>query len=68
MELFHSDPFLLIQVDVASFAQDVVESSKMYADKVKPYFSNLRHSIDALEILIDEQYWELPKYREMILL
>jgi glutamine synthetase len=39
-----------------------------YCDKVKPYFDQIRYSVDKLELLVDDSEWELPKYREMLFL
>jgi glutamine synthetase len=36
-----------------------------YCDKVKPYFDDIRYSVDKLELLVDDSLWELPKYREI---
>ena len=40
-----------------------------YESQVKgPFFDDIRYSVDKLEILVDDQYWLLPKYREMLFL
>ncbi|MBI2729808.1 MAG: glutamine synthetase III [Sphingobacteriales bacterium] len=40
-----------------------------YESQVKaPFFDAIRYSVDKLELLIDDQYWLLPKYREMLFL
>ncbi|TAD85781.1 MAG: glutamine synthetase type III [Bacteroidetes bacterium] len=40
-----------------------------YCEKVKaPFFEQIRYHVDKLEILVDDQYWLLPKYREMLFL
>lgn len=39
-----------------------------YCDKVKPFFDEIRYQVDKLELLIDDQMWELPKYRELLFL
>jgi glutamine synthetase len=39
-----------------------------YCDKVKPYFDDIRYSVDKLELLVDDSEWELPKYREILFL
>jgi glutamine synthetase len=35
-------------------------------NKVKPLFDPIRASADALEFLVDDELWKLPKYREML--
>jgi len=36
------------------------------SEKVKPYFDIIRHHADALELMVDDSDWKLPKYREML--
>lgn len=37
-----------------------------YCEKIKPFFDVIRYSCDKLEFLIDDDYWKLPKYRELL--
>jgi glutamine synthetase len=37
-----------------------------YCEEVKSYFDEIRYHCDKLELLIDDEYWPLPKYREML--
>jgi glutamine synthetase len=37
-----------------------------YCDKVKPYFDEIRTHVDKLEMLVDDELWPLPKYRELV--
>lgn len=46
--------------------EDVRERSIMYREEVYPYFDKIRYACDKLELLIDDEIWPLPKYREMI--
>ncbi|MBX3241669.1 MAG: glutamine synthetase III [Chitinophagaceae bacterium] len=40
-----------------------------YQSQIKDtYFDKIRYHVDKLELLVDDQYWLLPKYREMLLL
>ena len=40
-----------------------------YCDRIKEkYFENIRDSVDALELLVDDDDWPLVKYREMLFL
>jgi glutamine synthetase len=39
-----------------------------YCNKVKPYFDNIRYHADKLELLVDDEMWPLPKYRELLFL
>ncbi len=44
------------------------EKAIAYCDTVKSYFDEIRYHVDKLELLVDDEYWELPKYREMLFL
>lgn len=37
-----------------------------YCDKVKVYFDTIRYHVDKLELVVDDECWPLPKYREMV--
>lgn len=37
-----------------------------YCDKVRPYFEQIRHHADKLEIIVDDELWPLPKMRELL--
>jgi glutamine synthetase len=37
-----------------------------YCYKVQPYFDTIRYSVDKLELMVDDEIWCLPKYREML--
>jgi glutamine synthetase len=39
-----------------------------YCEQVKPFFEEIRYSVDKLELLVDDSEWELPKYRELLFL
>ncbi len=40
-----------------------------YGEQVKEaYFDQIRYHVDKLELLVGDQYWALPKYREMLFL
>jgi glutamine synthetase len=42
--------------------------AQAYCDQVKPYLESIRDHADRLEILIDNELWPLPKYRELLFL
>jgi glutamine synthetase len=42
------------------------EKALAYCDKVKPYFDEIRYHADKLELLVDDELWPLPKFREML--
>lgn len=37
-----------------------------YHDKVVPAMDEIRYNIDKLELIVDDQLWTLPKYRELL--
>ena len=37
-----------------------------YESKVKPYLDEIRNHIDKLELVVDNEIWPLPKYRELL--
>lgn len=37
-----------------------------YCDVVKPLFETIRYSADKLELMVDDEIWPLPKYRELL--
>lgn len=42
------------------------EKANAYHDKVLPYFDKIRYQIDKLELIVDNEMWPLPKYRELL--
>ena len=37
-----------------------------YHDTVLPWFESIRHHVDQLELIVDDELWPLPKYREIL--
>jgi hypothetical protein len=37
-----------------------------YSDNVKQFFYTIRYNLDKLELLVDDEMWHLPKYRELL--
>ncbi len=42
------------------------EKALAYATKVFPFFDEIRYHIDKLELIVDNEKWPLPKYRELL--
>ncbi|MBO7270172.1 MAG: glutamine synthetase type III, partial [Bacteroidales bacterium] len=42
------------------------EKAIAYHDTVEPYFEKIRNLIDELELMVDNELWPLPKYRELL--
>lgn len=45
---------------------DMREKAIAYHDTVAPYLDDIRDHIDDLELMVDNQSWPLPKYRELL--
>ena len=58
-------------IEARKVANDITNSRDKaiaYCDDVKKYFDEIRYHVDKLELLVDDEYWELPKYRELLFL
>ena len=51
---------------VANRVEDIAMRAKMYSHQVKDMMDRVRLSADNLEMLIDDEVWPLPKYRELL--
>lgn len=64
---------------IKNLTQDMVEMRKVvnkyesleqmaleYRDRVLPFFDQIKQHIDKLELLVDDEMWPLPKYRELL--
>ena len=51
---------------VANKIESTRDKSIAYCDTVKPFFEKIRYSVDKLELMVDNEMWPLPKYREML--
>ena len=45
---------------------DEVRRAEVYTETVRPYLEKIRYHIDKLELLVDDEIWPLPKYRELL--
>lgn len=50
----------------ANVIEDSFKKALAYEKKVKPYLEEIRIHIDKLELIVDNEIWPLPKYREML--
>ena len=50
----------------ANKVEDIAQRAKMYSHEVKDMMDKVRDSADSLEMLIDDELWPLPKYRELL--
>lgn len=45
---------------------DIRELAVAYHDEIAPYFDKIRYHIDKLELIVEDEMWTLPKYRELL--
>jgi len=50
----------------ANVITDTYKMALAYESKVKPYMDEIRVHIDKLELVVDNEIWPLPKYRELL--
>jgi len=50
----------------ANIIEDNAERARAYCFRVLPLLEKIRYHIDKLEILVDDEMWSLPKYRELL--
>ena len=53
---------------VANKIENEREKAIAYHDTVLPYFDEIRYNVDKLEMVVDDELWPLPKYRELLFL
>jgi glutamine synthetase len=50
----------------ANIIEDNYKKAIAYESKVKPFLDEIRVHIDKLELVVDNEMWPLPKYRELL--
>lgn len=50
----------------ANRIEDIAQRAKVYSREVKSMMEKIRIGTDNLEMLIDDELWPLPKYRELL--
>ncbi len=53
---------------VANKIENEREKAVIYCTTVVPFFDEIRYHIDKLELIVDNEMWTLPKYRELLFL
>lgn len=51
---------------VANAIESAKEKAYAYEAQVRPYLDDIRYHIDKLELVVDNELWPLPKYRELL--
>jgi glutamine synthetase len=57
---------MIEQRKVANKIEDEREKAIAYHDNIAPMLDSIRYHIDKLELIVDDQAWPLPKYRELL--
>ncbi len=50
----------------ANKEEDILKKGELYENNVKPFLDDIRYCIDKLELIVDDEMWPLPKYRELL--
>ena len=54
---------------IANAITDTRTKAIAYNSQVKDaFFDDIRYNVDKLEHLVDDEFWSLPKYREILFL
>ena len=66
INVLHKDVHDLVEArKVANRIADIPEKAKAYSQTVAPFMAKIREKADKLEMVIDDELWPLPKYREL---
>jgi glutamine synthetase len=57
---------MLAERKKANSIEDVEEKALAYCDKVKVHFDEIRYHADKLELIVEDELWPLPKFRELL--
>ena len=64
--IYTTNKDILAKVEAAGAVHDEPKKAEMLCSKVKPKMDELREYVDALENLVDDETWPLPKFWEML--
>ncbi len=51
---------------VANKEPDLRTKAILFHDEIFPLMESIRHHVNALELVVDDELWTLPKYRELL--
>lgn len=57
---------MIAEADKAHHIENTHKRALAFCHKVKPLFDEIRKGSDALEFIIEDELWKLPKYRELL--
>lgn len=67
IESLREDAHAIIQArKEANLISCYAQRAKSYSENVLPYISKIRTTADKLEMVVDNELWPLPKYRELL--
>ncbi|MBQ3634060.1 MAG: glutamine synthetase III [Bacteroidales bacterium] len=52
----------------ANKIESIREKAYAYSQTVRPFLDAIRYHVDKLELIVDNEMWPLPKYRELLFL
>ena len=57
---------LKLQRKTANHEPDLRQKAILFHDNIFPLMESIRHHVNALELVVDDELWTLPKYRELL--
>ena len=57
---------MLAERKKANAMEDAEQKALAYCDRVKVHFDEIRYHADKLELLVEDELWPLPKFRELL--
>ena len=51
---------------VANKIENTEEKAFAYSRTIAPFLEDIRYHVDKLELIVDDEIWPLPKYRELL--
>ena len=64
--VYATDKEIRVRVEAAYAVHDEQKKAEMLSAKVKPKMDEMREYVDALEGLVDDEIWPLPKFWEIL--
>jgi glutamine synthetase len=65
-KIYATNKEILSKVETACAVHNEAKKAEMLSTKIKPKMDELREYVDALEVLVDDETWPLPKFWEML--
>ena len=50
----------------ANAVEDIAKRAQLYSTEVMGWMEKIRQNADLLEMLVDDELWPMPKYRELL--